>query len=294
VARRAAVPTALAIAPFLGREAVSDGLLTRDQLRSSAWRRLYRGVYTDASLPLDHRLRCQGAGLILPAGGAIGLLSAAHLWDVRGVNPGPDVSAVVPLGGGLRSQPHLVVRRAQLPTSESTTLFGVPVTVPVRTAFDLARFLPRVDAVIALDAMLRQKKVSPNLLASYVEEHMWWPGIAVVRHVLSLTDALAESAMETRMRLVIVDGGLPRPTSQFKIFNGKRHVARVDFAYEEHKLALEYDGDHHRERSTFRFDMERLRELSLLGWRVLRFNADDVLRFPDTMLAQIRAALRRS
>jgi very-short-patch-repair endonuclease len=31
--------------------------------------------------------------------------------------------------------------------------------------------------------------------------------------------------------------------------------------------------------------MERMRELSLLGWRVLRFNADDVLRFPDRMVA---------
>ena len=96
------------------------------------------------------------------------------------------------------------------------------------------------------------------------------------------------------MRLVIGDSDLPMPAPQVKVFNGKRFVARLDFAYEEQKLGLEYDGDHHRERTTFRFDMERQRELAHLGWRVLRFTADDVLRFPDRMLAETRAALRRS
>jgi hypothetical protein len=172
-------------------------------------------------------------------------------------------------------------------------MFGIPVTTPVRTAFDLARFLPRVDAVVALDAMLRQAKLSPRALLAYIESHAWWPGVAADRTAFSLADGLAESPQETRMRLLIVDSDLPNPTAQVKIFNGRRIVARVDFAYEEQKLALEYDGDHHRERVTFRFDMERQRELAHLGSRVLRFNAND-LRFPDRMLAEIRAALRRS
>jgi hypothetical protein len=168
------------------------------------------------------------------------------------------------------------------------------VTTPVRTAFDLARFLPRVEAVVALDAMLRQSKLSPAALLSYIDNHAGWPGVAAARQTLSLSDGLAESPMETRMRLVIVDSGLPVPTAQVKIYRGRRFVARVDWAYEEQKLALEYDGDHHMEKATFRFDMERQRELAHLGWRVLRFNADDVLRFPDRMVAEIRAALRRS
>src|SRR5262245_18788570 len=97
------------------------------------------------------------------------------------------------------------------------------------------------------------------------------------RDRLSLSDGLAESPMETRMRLVIVVSGQPLPVAQFKIFHGKRFVARVDWAYEAPKLALEYDGDYHREPVTVRFDMDRQRELAHLGWRVLRFNADDVL-----------------
>lgn len=229
---------------------------------------------------------------MLPVGGAIGSLSAAHLWGAPFVDPGSVVSAFVPASARIRPQRDLVVRHAQLTADDVTSLFGVPVTVPVRTAFDVARLLPRVDAVVALDSLLR--KVSTAAVLSYVDSHAGWPGVAAARAALDMCDCLAESPMESRMRLVIVDGGLPLPTSQFKVFNGKRFVARLDFAYEAARLGIEYDGDHHMERATFRFDMERLRELSLLGWRVLRFNADDVLRFPDRMTGEIRAALRRS
>jgi Protein of unknown function (DUF559) len=276
--------------PFRGR----DSPYTRNQLRGPGFQRLYQDIYIDSAVRPDHRDWCRAATLLLPPGGAVGMLSAAHLWGVRGLDPGPDVRVLVPPSASLRPQPHLVVRRAQLSADDITSLFGIPVTTSVRTAFDLARFLPRVDAVVALDAMLRQAKLSPAALLSYLTDHAWWPGVASARSAFSLADGLAESPMETRMRLVIVESDLPMPVAQFRIFSGKRFVARVDFAYEQYKLALEYDGDYHRERTTFRFDMERQREMFHLGWRVLRFNADDVLRFPDRMLAEIRAALRRS
>lgn len=62
----------------------------------------------------------------------------------------------------------------------------------------------------------------------------------------------------------------------------------------DHLIALEYDGDHHRERLTHRFDMERQNELVALGWTVLRFNADGVLRRPEQTVALIRGALRKA
>ncbi|NUO58469.1 MAG: DUF559 domain-containing protein, partial [Hamadaea sp.] len=59
------------------------------------------------------------------------------------------------------------------------------------------------------------------------------------------------------------------------------------------KLAIEYDGDHHRERATHRKDMARQNEIYVEGWTVLRFNASDVLRFPDRTVATVRAMLLR-
>jgi very-short-patch-repair endonuclease len=70
-----------------------------------------------------------------------------------------------------------------------------------------------------------------------------------------------------------------------------RFVARVDLAYPQHRLAIEYDGDHHRGRASFRRDAARLNALRMCGWTVLRFTADDVLRHPSRVVAQVRALL---
>lgn len=292
-------PDELTFGPFRAADALAKGLLTRTMLRGPTWRRLYRGIYVAADVPIDHRLRCQAAALLLPPGGAVGLLSAAALWDVPLLRDDAPVTVVVPPGVSLRSQDLLVVRRAALPPEDLDVLFDVPVTSVSRTAFDIARRLPRTDAVVALDAMFHRRKAYPDRIAAYLDAHPWWPGVAQAREVLDLSDARAESPMESRMRLLFHDAGLPTPTPQFKIFRSmpdgrRKFVARPDLVYEEWQLALEYDGDHHRERTTHRFDMERQNELTLMGWTVIRFNADDILRFPDRTVAVVRAALRRA
>ena len=68
-------------------------------------------------------------------------------------------------------------------------------------------------------------------------------------------------------------------------------VARLDLAYPERRLGVEYEGDHHRGRSVFAHDLRRINALKLLGWRVLRFGAADVFGQPDRIVAQVRAAL---
>src|SRR5262249_13010237 len=144
------------------------------------------------------------------------------------------------------------------------------------------------------DALLKQRKVYADRLASYFASHRGLPGRSLAEAALVSAEPLAESPMETRLRLVAVDSGLPRPLPQHKIMRGKQFVARVDYAYPQYKIALEYDGDHHRDKTTFRFDMERQNELHVMGWTVLRFNADDVLLRPEQTAALIRTVLRRA
>ncbi|MET8350284.1 MULTISPECIES: hypothetical protein [unclassified Micromonospora] len=43
---------------FRGSVAVSQGLLTRNDLRSSAWRPLFRDVHADAQVKFTHLTRC--------------------------------------------------------------------------------------------------------------------------------------------------------------------------------------------------------------------------------------------
>lgn len=279
--------------PFLGSAAVAAGLVTRRQLEGRYFVRLFRDVYLDATIDVDHRTLCEGAALLLPSGAAFAEMSAAVLWGVP-LRPPPEVTAFVPPGLHVRNRTGMIVRRIQLMADEVTDILGPSVTTPVRTAFDLAHRLPRVEAVIALDAMLHKRLIYQDTLAAYVDARRGDFGAGVARQIVGLADPSAESAMETRLRLVLLDGGLPPPVSQFRVMNGRRIVARLDFAYPDAMLVLEYDGDHHRDRTTFRFDLERQNELRLLGWTVLRFTADDVLGHPMRVVAQVRTLLRRT
>jgi very-short-patch-repair endonuclease len=264
-------------------------LLTQAQLAGSAWRRLFRDVYLSADAVLDHLAWCRAAALLLPTGAAIAGRSAAymHFADVLPLGQSP-VDVAVPRSVSLRPRSGLRVRRAKLPPTDIEQAAGTPVTTRLRTAFDLAREPNLVDAVIGVDALLNTGYLGLPALVQYAEERRGWSGSQRARRVLRLAVPGAESPMETRLRLILVLAGLPSPATQFEVPAAN---ARLDLAYPQAKLAIEYDGDHHRERRQFQRDVARLNRLRLLGWTVLRFTADDVLRHPERVIAQVRAAL---
>jgi very-short-patch-repair endonuclease len=96
--------------------------------------------------------------------------------------------------------------------------------------------------------------------------------------------------METRLRWLLIQGGLPRPEVQVKLGDGAaRFARRVDLYYPEARLVLEYDGGNHRDRLVE--DNRRQNVLVNSGYRLLRFTATDVYDHPDVVLAQVRAQL---
>jgi G:T-mismatch repair DNA endonuclease (very short patch repair protein) len=107
-----------------------------------------------------------------------------------------------------------------------------------------------------------------------------------------LADGLAESPQESRLRLLLHRAGLPAPIAQFRIFDDGGFLARVDFAYPELRLAIEYDGLWHAEPGQFAKDRRRLNRLSAAGWRVIFVTAAD-LRHPDRLIARLAAELAR-
>jgi hypothetical protein len=290
MSRVASLPPSLRYGPFRGSAAIAAGLVTMQQLRGPAWRRLFRDVYICADATVDHLTLCKAAALLLPAGAALSHRSAALLHNANILAIGQPVEATCV--AGLRSQPRLRVARSRLDPMDLWRRGGLPVTSPLRTAFDLARTPDLTAAVVGLDAMLFRRAVKPDALRAYLDAHAGWTGVRAAAAALALARQDVESPMETRLRLAIVLAGLPEPMVQYDVLTpGGRFVARLDLAYPKRRVGLEYDGDHHRDRDTFRFDAVRLNRLRLLDWSVLRFTADDVLRNPDRMLAQIRAAL---
>lgn len=289
------LPRSLAFLPFRASIAVADGLLTRTMLRGASWHRLLPDVYvhTDGYRPDDHRMWCDAVALLLPPSGAIAGRSAAYLWGADLLARRDPVNVLLPRSARMRPHPRLVITRSTLPSTDRTRFANLPVTVPLRTAFDLGRQGPRTEAVVAVDALLHRRVVKLPALRAYAEARRRWPGSRLLREVLSLAEPLSESPMETRLRLLLLDAGAPPLTAQHDVCDSRgRFVARVDLAYPRLRIAIEYDGDHHREPIHFQRDVARLNDPRSAGWLVLRFTADDVLRHPARTARQVATALR--
>lgn len=69
-------------------------------------------------------------------------------------------------------------------------------------------------------------------------------------------------------------------------------VARVDLYYPEARLAIEYDGEQHRDQLTA--DNRRQNRLHDLGVSLLRYTAPDLRERRQEIVAQVGAALRRA
>jgi very-short-patch-repair endonuclease len=110
--------------------------------------------------------------------------------------------------------------------------------------------------------------------------------------VAARADGLAESPQETRLRLLFSREGLPAPVARFRVFGNDGSIARVDVAYPELELAIEYDGAWHGEREQFAEDRRRLNRLVAAGWVVLHVTAAE-MRDPTALGARIRALMTR-
>jgi very-short-patch-repair endonuclease len=102
-------------------------------------------------------------------------------------------------------------------------------------------------------------------------------------------DARAESAPESRVRVALALAGL-EPVPQHEVRVDGRFIARVDLAWPEARLALEYEGAYHFEGIQIVRDDARFERLIAAGWRVIRLSAAD-LRDLDGVVARVREAL---
>jgi len=146
-----------------------------------------------------------------------------------------------------------------------------------------------MTAVAALDAMVRAASVSVAELQTLVERGAGRWGVSRVRKAVLLVDPRAESPQESRLRVALVLAGL-QPVPQFEVRSGGRFVARVDLAFPEVRLAVEYEGAHHFVEDQIPRDDERIDRLRRAGWRMIRVSAAD-LRDLEALIARIRLAL---
>ncbi|MEU4558983.1 DUF559 domain-containing protein [Actinoplanes sp. NPDC023936] len=290
--RHCRIPPELTGRAFRGSTAVDAGLLTRGMLAGPSWSRLFPDVYVHRDHELGQRDWCTAAMLTIPDGAAIGGLSAAGLWGAATPARATPVHVVAPRTLRLRRDPRIAVQYTSLRPGDVTTRNGLSLTTAERTAFDVGRRAGRADALVVLDALLHRHLLDPDALRRMMNSRANWPGTARLGALLPLADARSESPMETCLRLLLVDAGVPPGAVQFEVRQASGLlVGRVDLAWPDMRLAVEYDGDQHRTPEQFRQDVERLNVLRLAGWTVLRFTAEDVLRDRVRTVRLVTAAL---
>jgi hypothetical protein len=170
---------------------------------------------------------------------------------------------------------------------------GIRMTTPARTAFDLGRRKGSTAAVIRLDALARATELKVADVEPLMDRHRGARGLVQLRQILPMVDGGAESPYETRTRLVLIAGGLPRPQTQIEVFDDWGAVlARVDMGWEEWRVGVEFDGAHHwTDRAQRTRDIDRLAELEERGWSIIRVSAE-LLRYRSAVVvARTRRAL---
>jgi hypothetical protein len=171
----------------------------------------------------------------------------------------------------------VITRNERLARDEVKLVAGLPVTTPARTAFDLGRHLPRNAGVARLDALANATGLKATDVDPLIERYRGVRGMKRLRTAAELMDAGAQSPKETWLRLLFVDAGLPRPTTQLVVHNGDHYpLAYLDLGWEEYRVGAEYDGDQHRtDRRQYRKDRSRRTMIDDLGWKVVYVLAGD-------------------
>jgi hypothetical protein len=284
------VPDLLRTAPFTSARARQFGI-SATALRGAQWRHVFRDVWVNAAVEDVFATRVAAAQLVLGDEGFLCGLTAAWIYgiDVQD-RRGELVWTGRPTGTWRRARAGCLLREITVAPSDLDLIDGTQITTPLRTAFDCARWLSLQEAVVVADSLAAAGRISAADLRSYVREHRALRGVRQADRVADLVEPLTESPMESRLRLLLVSAGFPSPVAQHVVTDrAGRFVARLDFAYPDRRVAIEYDGSLHWEQR--RDDDRRRDRVRALDWTVLVASRSDFYETPYEFLAHVRSAL---
>lgn len=268
----------------------------RIAVRHANWTTPLPGARVRGDVPLTHRLLAEAAVTVSDRLAVACDLTAAHLWSVAlpsgfGIEVDAQACAVATSRGGSRHRSvGLRGRRLELPSEHLTVLGGVTITVPARTWIDCAPLVSYTDVVAMGDAILRSELASVSELGELISWGRGRRGIRVARKALTVLDPGAESPPESWVRALLMDDGIPRPVCNMDTrVNG--WTFRLDLAWPDHFVAVEYDGEEYHGPDQAAHDCWRRELLRQAGWTIIVVSKNDFTDF-STVVAVVRNALR--
>lgn len=180
---------------------------------------------------------------------------------------------------------------------------GIPVLDPIATVFVCAAELAPLQTAVIVEASMTRAQNYPGLRGdrppatiAMIDRRLseWgpFPGCGKVRAALELVREGSESPKETETRILLGAFHLPEPVLQYTVRVDGRFVARVDLAYPQWRIAIEYEGDGHRtDREQWRTDIRRQRDLEDQGWIVIRVTQLDLADGGAALASRVRRAI---
>ncbi|MDZ5079048.1 endonuclease domain-containing protein [Nesterenkonia sp. HG001] len=305
----ASIPRELRSRAFTTATAASFGL-PRSRLQHRDVVSLGAGVYVHRELAErlspEARLRLTGQALLQDASQAwLSHTTAATLQDLwlpghlEG-DPQLHLSAPGPvrmrrrgvLGHRVRARPRDILQGP-----------GIRMSSPARTWLDLAPQCTDRQLVMLGDHLVRrpyrhyEMRDEPHAtveeLRDLLDDARGVPGRRRSLRALEQVRVGADSVQETRLRLAILEAGLPEPALQVPADPTDRWSPCADLGYPELMIAIQYDGGVHYTPERHRADQHRDNAFLSRGWDVLRFHVEDHRDDFHRAVGQIRMVVNR-
>lgn len=286
------LPSRFANRPFLVRDALESGI-GKDRLRRRDLFAPARGVRLPADAnQLLHRLIA--VGLLLRADQHLSHVSAAALWSCPlpfALTRADSIVHVSTVGTGpVERRRSMVGHRIAPDRARVTTVVGTRVSAPAAAWYECRTLLSVRHLVILGDHMVGVGRLTTieQLSATIRAGDRFVIG---ARAALERIRTGSEAPTETSLRLLIIDAGFPEPDLNVDIQAADgRFIGRADMAWPSLRIALEYDGDHHRtDRDSFRRDRSRGNDFTSEDWVVIRATSLDLTR-PAAVVEHLRRA----
>jgi hypothetical protein len=295
----------------LRRELLDSGYTDRQirtMVKSGELHRVRHGSYCDAtlwdSLSLADRHRVLARAVLARAHPTTVLTHVSSAIEQGAPVWGHDLTKVHTTrtdGRAGRKECDRVQHAGSMPDYHVKVVNGVPVSLATRCAVEMTTVSTVESALITVDGLLHAGLTSTSGVRQFAHRTRWWPNSLRTNVVLRLADGRRESAGESRTAYFFYSQGLLRPEPQVWILDERgARFARVDFAWVELGVFLEFDGKikyerHRRPGETLEQFLLREKEreeriCQLTGWVCIRVTWAQ-LGAPQQLAARIRKIL---